>query len=273
MSLRERRKKKERAEWLKLVLAAIVVVPVVVWAIWFAVDKVMNKPKYDPVTACRMHGTEIAPDGHVVVVIDKTDPLTTTQVDAVRVRLKRLVFDDLKPNTMLSLYVLGDKGVEKAAFEMCKMRDGSDADSLTENERLMRKNFDEFFYRPFNRILADLMATSHESKESPLFEVFQSVGINAFENVATHGPRRLIVYSDMLHNTKQYSLYQVKPSFENFKKTGYYQEVRPHLEGVEVELNYFANRPRFQTQANANFWRDYFRNAMADVVMVDTFGK
>ena len=85
------------------------------------------------------------------------------------------------------------------------------------------------------------MLTTPASDESPIFESIQSIAVRAFGALPeSNKDRRLVIASDMLQNTPEYSQYHGIGSFEEFKRSQYYRRVRADLRGVEVELYYFA---------------------------------
>ena len=99
--------------------------------------------------------------------------------------------------------------------------------------------------------------------------MLQLVGINAFQNHDVHGERHLIVMSDMLQNTPQFSMYHGALDFASFARSDYGRKVQAQLPGVEVELDVLVNTPALQTRRNLKFWEDYFEKAGAHVVRVD----
>lgn len=261
---------REKKGFYLIILALLVIVTGVVFVVWST-----DSTKLDEASGCPIVNGKVTPNSHTVVLVDQTDVLTMNQIDAIRVRMKNYVDMVLQPGDLFSIYLVDAdrKKSRQAVFSMCKIRDGSDASSLTENEKMMRQKFQDFFSRPLNKVFTQLTLKETDSKTSPLFEVIQSIGINDFEKWHVNGQRHLLIYSDMLHNTKEFTMYRSQLDSKSFLKSDYYQTIRPHLDGVEVQLNYLANRPKFQKNSNLEFWQRYFANAQAMVVRVDTLGK
>ncbi|RYH56192.1 MAG: hypothetical protein EON54_12260 [Alcaligenaceae bacterium] len=106
------------------------------------------------------------------------------------------------------------------------------------------------------------------ARTSPIFEMLQLVAVNGFRKHAIKGERRLIIMSDMLHNTPEFSMYRPLPDYSAFAASGYGQKMQLDLPDVEVDLNYLINSPQFQTKRNLRFWEEYFNKAGARIVTV-----
>ena len=98
--------------------------------------------------------------------------------------------------------------------------------------------------------------------------MLQLVGINGFRKHAVQGPKRLVLVSDMLHNTPQFSMYQGALEFEAFEANDYAKKAQADLRDVTVELHYLMTTPRLQTRRNLAFWERYFERAGARLTEV-----
>lgn len=270
------RSRREQTEnnWLYLGIALIVAFLI---AVAVLVYKQLSTPKteFDSVTACRKIDGRPTADRQIVVLLDETDALTEHQKDFVKVRLTKLVQTELNQGELLSIYVLGPnhQRSKKPIFEMCKMRDGHDADALTENQKLLNRRFKQEFEGPLMAKIEGLMQDKGKSVDSQIFEMIRSIGVNAFDRWDVAGERQFLVFSDMLQNTKRYSMYRSDVDFGKFKKTNYYQQVRAYLPNAEVSIFYFINRPEFQKTRLQNFWQAYFADAGAVVNEVMPVGR
>src|SRR5206468_1685671 len=116
------------------------------------------------------------------------------------------------------------------------------ASELTANPALLKRQYDDRFIAPLMRETDALQSTS-PARWSPIFEMLQLVGIEAFQARDVRGPRRLIVLSDMLHNTPELSMYHAIPDFQGFARTDYGVKTQARLPGVDVELDVLMNTP------------------------------
>jgi hypothetical protein len=209
------------------------------------------------------------PQGHYVLLVDKTDPLNFTQKQAFMVTLKELVERRLPEGFLMSVFLLGEdfKSTAEPLVELCNPGTGEDKSELTANKRKLRRQFEERFLEPMLK-QSESLVSKESAKYSPIFEMLQLVGINGFRKHEVKGERRLIVMSDMLHNTYQFSMYKGPVDFEPFASTDYGRKAMSDLRDVQVELLYLINSPQLQTKRNLKFWEDFFNKAGARVVAV-----
>jgi hypothetical protein len=210
------------------------------------------------------------PTGHIVLLVDKTDPLTFTQKQAFQQRLRDLVARRTPPGTLLSVFVLGEdfRATARPLVELCNPGSGAGASPLTANPAQLERQYDDRFIAPL-MAETEALQSATPAHWSPLFEMLQMVGINAFEARDVKGPRRLVVMSDLLHNTPELSMYRGIPDFEAFSRTAYGVKTEARLPGVQVELDVLMNTPALQTRRLVEFWEPWFDRAGARVVRVD----
>lgn len=239
---------------------ALVALAGVAWFEW------SRPPAADAATMCPASG----PTGQVVLMVDTTDPLTFTQRRAWDVLLKDLVQRRVPRDTLLSVYAVGGdfRADAKPLVELCNPGDGSDRSELTANLQRLRAQYEQRFLQPL-AAQSDALMNAAPAERSPLLEAVQLVGIDAFRRHAeVHGPRRLVILSDLLHNTPQYSMYREVPDFAAFSATDYGRHLRADLPGVDVELHVLLTAPRLQTRRQLQFWESWFDQAGARVVEV-----
>jgi hypothetical protein len=219
----------------------------------------------DRTTLCPQRG----PTGHVVLLVDKTDPLNFTQTAAFQRVLEDLVDHRIAPGQLASVFAVGEDYRQTATplIELCNPGRGEGKTDLTANTRKLEMQFRERFRARLLEQKDTLVATA-PGRTSPIFEMLQLVAINSFRKHAVTGPRRLIVVSDMLHNTASYSMYHGVPDFETFAASDYGRRSGADLDGVEVELHYVLNAPRLQTRRQLQFWELYFRQSGARITAV-----
>lgn len=225
-------------------------------------------------TLCPLSNGVPAPESALTIIVDATDPLTPIQGDYLKMSLNNMV-RDAATGTLISVYTINGAGEisRRPSFQKCKIRDGSDADEFTENEKKLRKRFKKEFEQPFKAEVESLIRNTGTAKESPIFEQIQAVSINTIQKWHPEGEQKLVLFSDMLHNSKGYSMYRDKQNYEAFKKTPYASTVRTNLTGVSVELYYFINKAEKQKNMNVEFWKQYFKDAGAALERVESVGK
>jgi hypothetical protein len=222
-------------------------------------------PGLDRQTLCPRTG----PTGHIVFLVDKTDPLNFSQKQGFLRLLEELVDRRIQPGQLVSVFVLGEDIREgaKPLVELCNPGSGEGKSELTANVAKLNAQFRDRFREPLLK-QADALISSKPAKESPIFEMFQFVSLNGFRKHAVNGPKRLIVVSDLLHKTAQVSMYQTIPDFAPFEASDYGRRMRLELPGVEVEIHQLLNYPKLQTRRLMQFWETYFGRAGASIVAV-----
>ncbi len=227
--------------------------------------KAQQAPSVDPVTLCPAAG----PSGHFVLLVDKTDPLNFTQKQALTELLHEVIEKRTPEGYLLSVFVLGEDFKETASpvIELCNPGTGEDKSEYTANRRKLRRQYEERFLQPLAKQAESLVSTE-AAKQSPIFEMLQLVSINAFRRHDVKGEKKLIVVSDMLHNTPPFTMYRGPVDFESFAGSDYGRKVALRMPDVKVELNILINSPQLQTRRQAAFWEAYFGAAGARVVAV-----
>ena len=206
---------------------------------------------------------------HTVVLVDRTDPLTEEHQRLLSEAIEQAVAS-LQLYERFSIFLIEGEAPPAPApvLSVCKPYDGTDANWLYENARLMREDYEERFNQPLSATVANLN-TQAEAPQSPIMQIIRSVAsLPSF--VEADRRRKLIVVSDLLQNTADYSHYKTKPDYRAFRSSPYGATVRPTLDGVEVTLVYLPNRQaqRRQGSAHLRFWEAYFTEAGAAIVQI-----
>lgn len=246
------------------ILAGLILVALLGGA-WAYFDHKLSQDTIDKVTLCPSKG----PKGQYVVLIDNTSPFPFTQKAALSQRLKSMVLDDIPEGYLLSVFLLGEKFEqnEKPIFERCNPGQWRDRSQLTSTKKFVDRDFNEKFASPLDTVVRKIPLDEH-SKLSPIFQMLQLVGINGFSHANVEGARKLIIYSDMLANMPDFSMYKGTPvSYAEFAKTPYGRNAQaPALKGAVVTINLLANEHKTaQTNRLGDFWANYFEANDASV--------
>ena len=209
------------------------------------------------------------PTGHVVLLVDKTDPLNFSQKQAFLRLLEDLVDRRIAPGYLVSVFVLGEDFREgaKPLVELCNPGSGEGKSELTANIAKLNAQFRNRFRDPLLQ-QADALVSTTPGKNSPLLEMLQLVSINGFRKHAVQGPRRLVIVSDMLHKTPQLSMYQGLPDMDALAASDYGRKMRLELDRVDVELHHVLHYPKLQNKRQLQFWETYFSRSGARIVAV-----
>lgn len=251
-------------DWLKIIAAVVVILA----AIGVGGYHFYKQPKSaDKVTLCPADG----PLGHVVVMVDNTDPYSFIQREAFTQALRSLSDEVVPEGHLLSVFSLGEnfENNAKPLFERCNPGTSVGKSEVTENLKRIDHRYQEYFKGPIQNLEDSLLSIS-SAKYSPIFEMIQLASINGFRSQNIQGPRRLIIFSDMLPNTAEFSMFSGIPDYNIFSKSPYGERIKTDLSGVKVEIQYLMKYPKLQTMKQLHFWESYFEEAGARLTRVST---
>ena len=156
--------------------------------------------------------------GHRLILIDKTDPFTEQQKQWIRnevLDVSRMA-KVIQLHERLSVFVLDEKPVAapKPLFSNCRPKTKSEANRAIETPETIQSEYEKTFEKPLAKTVEEIIA-SKETKLSPIFEMIHEISLlDDFRD--DYGYRQLVIYSDMLHNTSELSLYRIcNPASKN----------------------------------------------------------
>lgn len=206
-----------------------------------------------------------------VVLVDRTDPLTTVQQAALRGRLEEIK-DGVIRYGALQIYSVRSIGktLLQPVVNLCNPGRSTDINPVFGNPRLVENLWQKQFAVPVEMLLDDLVKTD-EADSSPVMESIQSIAVSTLRgDAAANIPKRLIIASDMLQHTVEYSQYKGNHDLQKFSESDYYHRLQADMRGVEVEIIYVRRNTRRATQGKAHiqFWRDYISGLGGTVTRV-----
>ena len=206
--------------------------------------------------------------GHTLILVDKTDPFTENQQMILRNLLKQFKqeLDLLQVHEKLSIYILdGSNYIQpKPAFTSCRPKSEEEANIIIENPRILKENYDKRYAEPLEKAIATLLEGSR-ADVSPLLEMLREISIlRDFQQ--DYPRRRLIIFSDMIHNTEQFSMYNARTdlSYDDAKKksASYFELTRPQFSGSLPVSLYILRREAYKSAplwgVVKQFWKTYF---------------
>ena len=222
---------------------------------YFWCDRQKQQQAFDTATLCPIDGSP----AYIAVVFDKTDAYNIVQQ-----RFLKRYFSDFKakltPGTRIALYVIDDRNRKVIApdFVVCAPRTGNDANALYENPKLIKRRWQERFEKPLDQAIEGFMESS-EADYSPIMEILQVVSLSAFPVESDDATKKIIIVSDMLQHTPEWSHYRGQMDFAALERTAYFQRIRTDLKGAEVQILYVRRdgMEKLQTKRHAFFWADF----------------
>ena len=222
-----------------------------------------REPPLDPQTGC-IAGRPLPPE-HTVVLVDQTDPLTSTQI-AYAKALILAEYQRLAPHGELTVRgVRADPDDAAESFSRCRLRRGTEVMGVASNPDMIEAAFKRTVGDALERLSERPAGTVPSAPRSPIIEAVDSA-MDAPDFAPTVHDRRLVILSDMAQNSSAISEYKgagsgLDPS----------QAVRDaftrDLKGVSVRIHYLR-RPALeaiQTSAQRDFWRDWYVSQGANV--------
>ena len=198
----------------------------------------------------------------IAILLDPSDTLTNVQEGSGAPRVLETIENEAPATTEIRVYTVGraGRGYTRAVFRVCKPVHPDDVGSFTGNPALAARRYREEFLAPLRGTLGALLDVEGDSI-SPIMEAVQGAAVSAFQPRDADIPRRLLVVSDMIQNSRNLSFYRDSVDFGPLSRNPDYGTLRVDLSGVEVSVFLLARRGgagRIQGGTLRGFWEDYF---------------
>ncbi len=219
-----------------------------------------QSPKLDPVSLCPITG----PKGITVVLVDTSDDLP----EQARRQVLGLLDDQIKglpTYHKLDIRVLDIPGARsRSLFSKCNPGDGFGLSEWTNNPGLARLQWIESFQQPAKDAVKNSLASA-KANSSPIMAAIQDIALDQFSGEDAKGiPKTLIVISDMLEYTRDYSQYPGAGdlSYQRFQRSPAYLKFRTDLHGARVTIDYVQrNLPaKLDTLGHVEFWKRWIQD-------------
>ena len=235
------------AGWAAVVmtLMAVAIAGMMVWLY----QKARTAERYDSVSLCPVSGET----GNLVILIDKTDPISLTQLSFGRNYISERI-DEAEVGTRITIGIVSpDRQARKDAFlSLCKPP--SNADELIENKSIVEERYRQDFKIRIDNLLKNLLSVSEESA-SPIVENLQELLSQIPDFIANEKPATLVILSNLAQHSDILSFYR-GGTWQSFKDSGHISRLSKSLEGMEVYLFRIPLPAAFQPDLQ-NFWRRY----------------
>ena len=261
-------KKKDKNAYLFAGLGVGVIAIIATVSIYLVTQSSLQTVETDEASGCPTNNSDLS--GHTVFLFDGTDESSYPQKEKVRADIKNQILS-LPEYHKISLYVIHQdvKTTGAALISLCTPRQ-------FKAERDNKFTFgSEFFAKQLQKALASVDETVNQTLQqgempsSPILESLLIIQIDAFEklNLKSSATRHLIIYSDMLHHTREFSLYQLKSqNYNTFSSTTYAQKSLPTMRKIEITVNLLMHSPEKQGKPLEIFWRELFAESGGKVV-------
>ena len=125
--------------------------------------------------------------------------------------------------------------------EKCPYKDGSKANELIANPRMMRIEKRKRFDIPIKKALEGIIKRDQGSNFSPILELIQKIKVTVLHEVTSANknisssekkPIQIHLFSDLLQNSENFSFYK-KQNLDGFLKSKKFNKVSTSLEGID----------------------------------------
>jgi hypothetical protein len=209
----------------------------------------------DKLTGCEK---KAGPNNYYAIILDNTDTLRTIQKSSVKKKIKGIV-NKARPNDKVIIYSLSNFSVENTVplIDKCSMRDGSDADKFTENEKLLRKRKDQLFDAPIEDAVNKMIAVDKDSQASPIIELIQKIRIQNLPDQINNKKVEIHLFSDLLQHSENFSFYDKNYDLKKFLKSLEFEKIKSDLSGIEVTIWQLINS-RVDNIRLRDQWKEIF---------------
>ncbi len=213
----------------------------------------------DPETFCPRKG----PQSVTAVLIDRTDGINETQAAALT-----NFFDDWRDRVpehgAFRVYeVSGGSGLSQPILSVCNPGGAENACSLDRHLPPMKERYETKFRQPVDALIKDMLRTG-TAETSPIMEAVQAIAIRDF-GPKTAEDKTLIVVSDLMQHTSDFSLYKQPPDVRSFRSGTHGQKLESDLRGVKTWVYLLHSSSAKQTGDVVQFWLDWLMLQGADL--------
>jgi hypothetical protein len=245
-----RRKKKGSSQTVLGIVGIIACLGIIGGGVYLYAEQA-SKPGIDKATLCPENG----PVGHLAILLDTTDPISMTQLQAARQRIEKQI-DSAAIGTRISFATVSpDRDIRSSTFlSICKPAGVDDINAFMENASIVEERYRTGFAEPVDAALSGLM-TVPEAETSPIMEALQEFFTTIPDFTTTDAPRELVVMTDLMQHSDTFSLYGQR-GWPEFKGEGGTSRLSRNLDGMKVTI---LRIPRTAAGLEVDdFWVNYF---------------
>lgn len=209
-------------------------------------------------------------DASTVILIDLSESVSVQTSNEMVNRVLTYIENDLKTGELVSIYTISD--VSKKVFEpIFVMRKPSNkGNRLFENAQSIKKNYSENFLEP---LTTAIKVKPVNSKESPIAHAVTDISLST--NIKS-SKNTLLIFSDMLENTSEFSMYGCNPKSDiiaSYKRSRRGGVERPTFYNTKIVLNIIPRIGRniSEFQCRDIFWPWFFgdnRGENAEIIVL-----
>jgi len=222
---------------------------------------------YEPIILDKTTGCvkDTGPENYYVIIVDNTESLTAIQQSDVKNKIDKII-DSVKPNDKVIIYSLNDNPINniKPLVDKCSLRDGSDYNKWTENQKLLKERKIELFDAPIKKALDDMMVFDEAAQSSPIIELIQKIRINNLPESESGKTIKMHLFSDLLQNSERFSFYDPNYDIDQFLKSNSFNRISADLSGIDVFI-WQLNNSLINPSKLVYFWEEVLRKMNTEI--------
>ncbi|WP_371154409.1 hypothetical protein [Jannaschia sp. 2305UL9-9] len=243
-----------------LIVAALSALGVIGWFLFAEA----GKAPIDSTSLCPADG----PTGHLAILLDTTDPVSSTQLRAARNRITDMI-DGAPDFTRISFATVSPDGDIRAGSFTSLCKPPSDASALIGNPRLVAERYEVSFVTPVRAALDGLLAIP-EAQASPILEALQEFLTRIPDFGTGDAPREVVLVTDLVQHSDVFSFYR-GDDWASFRNSGAADRLARSLTDTRVRILRLP-RPAAPQAVVDDFWRRYLDAQGASAVTTTTLG-
>lgn len=216
---------------------------------------VERPPELDASTLCPEDG----PRSVTVVLLDASDPLPDVAQRQVTTALTDLA-EDVPTYGLLEVRLLDPADPSgRLLFSRCNPGSGEGLSEWTANPAAARRRWLASFREPVDEMVSAGLPVL-PADTSPIMAAIQRIAVERFDGEAVRDvPKHLVVVSDMIENTPDYTQYGADLAFDRYAATPASARFATDLQRADVTV-YYVNRlgPGIDSGAHIRFWSEWF---------------
>lgn len=194
---------------------------------------------------------------NTVIVLDHSDQITQQTRAEIENRAMSYILDKVQVNERVSVFTVSELSKRALTPVVSRCRPSDDGNRLVEDSRRLHKRFIETFEKPLRQAL---LTAPTFSNESPIAQAITDISLSQY---LRGDANTLLVFSDMLENTKKFTLYHcpsaasVVPRYRESRKGA---QERPTFKNTKVVLNVIPNldQSKVVLSCRTQLWNWFF---------------
>jgi len=212
-----------------------------------------SRPRLDPDCGCAV---DAAPTGELALLVDLTDGLSPTARREIKDWFRQCTRASVPDGQRVTIWALSGSPAAALQRRFARCRPSRSVNPWTGNEAMAAALTDSLFDAPFREALSALPG-EEISASTPLLEAVHVICAQP-EFARPRVPRRLVVASNLVENTKVVSFVTRPANFASLQRSGRLPAV--DLRGVDVDVLFLpgGRTARGLDTSLEDFWRAYF---------------